>query len=68
MAQGTFEIYGRTLEIDPGALYFAGPVDNPVYPGLNPNLRVYVEWANEVWNWAFDHAAIGANAAADPAA
>ena len=42
---------------------YTGPVDNPVYPGLNPNLRVYVEWANEVWNWAFDHAAIGANAA-----
>jgi translocation and assembly module TamB len=29
VAQGTFEIYGRRLEIDPGALYFAGPVDNP---------------------------------------
>jgi translocation and assembly module TamB len=29
VAQGTFEIYGRKLDIDPGALYFAGPVDNP---------------------------------------
>jgi PA14 domain len=28
-------------------------VSNPVYPGLNPNLRVYVEWGNEIWNWAF---------------
>jgi len=32
---------------------YSGPVDNPIYPGLNPNLRVYVEWANEVWNWGF---------------
>ena len=29
-------------------------VADPVYPGLNPNLRVYVEWGNEFWNWAFD--------------
>jgi hypothetical protein len=29
-------------------------VADPVYPGLNPNLRVYVEWGNEIWNWAFD--------------
>jgi translocation and assembly module TamB len=29
VARGTFEIYGRRLDIDPGALYFAGPVDNP---------------------------------------
>src|SRR5947209_7418912 len=28
-------------------------VNNPVYPGLNPNLRVYVEWGNEWWNWSF---------------
>ncbi len=26
---------------------------NPVYPPLNPNLRVYIEWDNEIWNWAF---------------
>jgi translocation and assembly module TamB len=29
VAKGTFEVYGRKLDIDPGALYFAGPVDNP---------------------------------------
>jgi translocation and assembly module TamB len=29
VAKGTFEVYGRKLEIDPGALYFAGPLDNP---------------------------------------
>ncbi len=27
------------------------PVANPVYPPLNPNLRVYVEMSNEVWNF-----------------
>ncbi|HJZ91968.1 MAG TPA: PA14 domain-containing protein [Gemmataceae bacterium] len=32
---------------------YTGPVADPVYPGLNPNLRVYVEWGNEFWNWAF---------------
>lgn len=26
---------------------------NPVYPGLNPNLNVYVEWSNEIWNPGF---------------
>jgi PA14 domain len=44
---------------------YTGPVANPVYPGLNPNLRVYVEWSNEVWNWAFSQCNIGANASRD---
>jgi hypothetical protein len=26
---------------------------NPVYPPLNPNLRVYIEVGNEIWNWVF---------------
>ncbi len=26
---------------------------NPKYPPLNPNLRVYYEVGNEIWNWAF---------------
>lgn len=26
--------------------------DNPVFPSLDPNLRVYVEYANEIWNSA----------------
>jgi len=25
---------------------------NPIYPPLNANLKVYVEWSNEVWNTA----------------
>jgi hypothetical protein len=42
---------------------YSGPVANPVYPGLNPNLRVYVEWGNEVWNWAFSQSTLAATAA-----
>jgi hypothetical protein len=42
---------------------YDGPVANPVYPGLNPNLHVYVEWGNEVWNWAFSQAGLAADAA-----
>lgn len=48
-----------------GVQPYAGPVANPVYPGLNPNLRLYVEWANETWNWAFTQAHLGAGAARD---
>jgi hypothetical protein len=29
---------------------------NPVYPPLNPNLKIYVEWSNEIWNFAFSQA------------
>lgn len=32
---------------------YTSPQANPVYPGLNPNLNVYVEWSNEVWNPGF---------------
>ncbi|MDH3201709.1 MAG: PA14 domain-containing protein [Myxococcales bacterium] len=32
---------------------YPGPTANPVYPPLNPNLRVYIEVGNEIWNWAF---------------
>jgi hypothetical protein len=41
---------------------YTGPTANPVYPGLDPNLRVYVEWANETWNWAFSQSSMGVNA------
>ncbi len=41
---------------------YDGPVTNPVYPGLNPNLRVYVEWGNETWNWAFSQSTLGSSA------
>lgn len=29
------------------------PVEDPKYPPLNSNLRVYLEVGNEIWNWAF---------------
>jgi fibronectin type 3 domain-containing protein len=29
---------------------YTSPQSNPVYPPLNPNLRFYLEYANEVWN------------------
>ena len=29
---------------------YTAPTANPVYPPLNPNLRVYVELSNEIWN------------------
>jgi hypothetical protein len=44
---------------------------NPVFPPLNPNLRLILEHENEVWNWGFDNfgnnqndlrAAVAANA------
>ncbi|MFO0850945.1 MAG: PA14 domain-containing protein [Gemmataceae bacterium] len=31
---------------------YTAPTANPVYPPLNPNLRVYLELENELWNWA----------------
>ncbi|MDX2109959.1 MAG: PA14 domain-containing protein [Verrucomicrobiota bacterium] len=33
---------------------YSAPTANPVYPPLNPNLRVYVELSNEVWNFFSD--------------
>jgi len=32
---------------------YLGPTPNPVYPPLSSNLRIYVEFDNEIWNWAF---------------
>jgi hypothetical protein len=31
---------------------YTSPQANPVYPPLNANLRVYVEYSNELWNFA----------------
>ena len=33
---------------------YASPQSNPVYPGLDPDLNVYVEYSNEVWNGSFE--------------
>lgn len=42
---------------------YTSPQANPAYPGLNPNLKVYVEWSNETWNWGFAQAGAGLAAA-----
>ncbi|MGE5469641.1 MAG: malectin domain-containing carbohydrate-binding protein [Bacteroidota bacterium] len=31
---------------------YTSPQSNPVYPPLNPNLKLYVEYSNELWNSA----------------
>jgi hypothetical protein len=43
---------------------YTAPQANPVFPGLNPNLKVYVEFSNEVWNYAFPQAGQNLRAAA----
>lgn len=40
--------YGSDAEGNP----YREPTANPVYPPLNPNLNVYVEESNELWNFA----------------
>lgn len=36
---------------DENGVPYAAPTANPFYPPLNPNLRVYVEVSNELWNF-----------------
>ncbi|MDH3624439.1 MAG: PA14 domain-containing protein [Myxococcales bacterium] len=40
---------------------------NPIYPPLNPNLRVYVEVGNEIWNWVFGSTSLAQSLAAGEA-
>ncbi|HSU65321.1 MAG TPA: PA14 domain-containing protein, partial [Tepidisphaeraceae bacterium] len=47
-----------------GVNAYTAPQANPVYPGLNSNLRVYVEWGNETWNVDFPQGVQGREAAA----
>jgi hypothetical protein len=35
---------------------YTAPQANPVFPPLQPNLDVYVEYSNEVWNFSFTQA------------
>jgi hypothetical protein len=35
---------------------YTAPQANPVYPPLDPSLKVYVEFSNEVWNTGFQQA------------
>lgn len=34
------------------------PTADPLYPPLNPNLRIYVEIDNEIWNWGFESTSV----------
>jgi len=51
---------------------YTGPAADPIYPPLNPNLRVYLELENELWNFAsvfyVDWANVNALVAADASA
>ncbi len=38
--------------------------ENPTYPPLNPNLRLYVEVGNEIWNWSFGSTTLAKNLSA----
>ncbi len=49
-----FEKLARLLRYgSDGVEPYSKPTSSPQYPPLNPNLRVYVEVGNEIWNWAF---------------
>jgi hypothetical protein len=37
-----------------GRTPYTSPQANPVYPPLNANLKVYIEYGNEIWNTAAD--------------
>jgi hypothetical protein len=51
-----------------GVNAYTSPQANPVYPGLNPNLRLYLEWSNETWGGFSQAAAVQADSAAAVAA
>jgi hypothetical protein len=42
---------------------YTSPQANPVYQGLDPNLKVYVEYSNEVWNPVFSQSQANASGA-----
>jgi hypothetical protein len=44
---------------------YSGPTTSPVYPPLNPNIKVYVEYSNELWNGIFDQFNDNCQAASD---
>jgi hypothetical protein len=37
---------------DAQGMPYTKPTAHPAYPALNPNLHVYLELGNELWNWA----------------
>jgi len=55
-----------------GVIPYSSPQASPAFPPLDPGLKVYVEWSNEVWNGGFSQSgwtgaqADAAIAAGDP--
>ena len=39
--------------VNPYTSYDQWPASGPIYPPLNTNLRFYIEYSNEVWNFGF---------------
>jgi hypothetical protein len=39
-----------------GVLPYTSPQGNPKYPPVQPNIDIYVEYSNEVWNFSFAQA------------
>ena len=38
---------------------YTSPQASPVWAPLNSNLKVYIEFSNEIWNWGFTQAGTG---------
>ena len=47
-----------------GTTPYTSAQTNPVYPPLNTNLKVYVEYGNELWNSAYNQSATNSSLAA----
>lgn len=49
-----FESLARLIRFgSDGRAAYTRETESPMFPPLNPNLRIYVEVGNEIWNWAF---------------
>ncbi len=46
-----------------GVQPYTSPQDHPTYPPVQPNLNIYIEYSNEVWNFEFSQAGINYNLA-----
>ena len=44
-----------------GVTPYTSPQANPVWAPLDHNLKVYIEFSNELWNWGFAQAESGSD-------
>lgn len=49
---------------DANGKVYTSPQDNPTYAPLKSNLHLYIEYSNEIWNFAYGFAQSGQNIAA----